>query len=107
MAKMGHFRLKRRIGAVPVSDRCRAIIEATFAPFRVTRPAPYRAGPTDRSLPHTWSSAPDVLMLRGDRRYSTTGGSCASAASPPEQPRRGYFFLTALWADVVGVAWVA
>ena len=43
---MGHFMLKRRIGTVPASDRCRAIIEATFAPFRVTRPRalPGRAG---------------------------------------------------------------
>ena len=78
VAKMGHFRLKRRIGTVPGSGECRASSTPMFAPFQATRPGPYPADPADQSLPRARSSTPGSLMLGGHRRYCATGNRASA-----------------------------
>jgi hypothetical protein len=73
VAKMGHFRLKRRIGTVPAGGECRASSTPMFAPFQATRPWPYPADPADQSLPRARSGTPGGLLLGGHRRYCATG----------------------------------
>src|SRR5580692_5859870 len=85
VAKMGHFRLKRRIGTVPASGECRVSSTPMFAPFQATRPGPYPTNPADQSLPRTRSSTPGSLMLGGPPQVLRDGES--GAGGDPPDPR--------------------
>ena len=93
VAKMGHFRLKRRIGTVPGSGECRASSTPMFAPFQATRPRalpsrPGRSVIAARPVQHTGQldvgRPPQVLRDResgvsGDRQ---TPGRLVSDGRP-------------------------